>query len=80
MLEVAEDATQLCREGLLSQEEVYLEELKQHMEVYDPTPEEMDTFQESTSSVWASIEEEIGSERYNAIVDEVNRLSEELGV
>ena len=80
MLEVAEDATQLCREGLLSQEEVYLEELKQHMEVYDPTPEEMATFQESTSSVWASIEEEIGSERYNAIVDEVNRLSEELGV
>lgn len=79
MLEVAEDATQLCREGLLSQEEVYLEELKQHMEVYEPTEEEKATFQEKASTTWPSIEEEIGSERYNAIIDEVNRLSEELG-
>ena len=79
MLEVAEDATQLCREGLLSQEEVYLEELEQHMEVYEPTEEEKATFQEKASTTWPSIEEEIGSERYNAIIDEVNRLSEELG-
>lgn len=79
MLEVAEDATQLCREGLLSQEEVYLEELEQHMDVYEPTEEEKATFQEKASTTWPSIEEEIGSERYNAIIDEVNRLSEELG-
>ena len=79
MLEVAEDATQLCREGLLSQEEVYLKDLQEHMDVYEPTEEEKATFQEKASTTWPSIEEEIGSERYNAIIDEVNRLSEELG-
>lgn len=80
MLEVAEDATQLCREGLLSQEQVYLEELEQHMEIYEPTEEEKATFQEKASTTWPAIEEEIGSERYNGIIDEVNRISEELGV
>ncbi len=80
MLEVAEDATELCREGLLSQEQVYLEELEQHMEIYEPTEEEKATFKEKASTTWPTIEEEIGSERYNAIIDEVNRISEELGV
>lgn len=80
MLEVAEDATELCREGLLSQEQVYLEELEQYMEVYEPTEEEKATFKEKASTTWPTIEEEIGSERYNAIIDEVNRISEELGV
>ena len=38
------------------------------------------TFKEKASTTWPTIEEEIGSERYNAIIDEVNRISEDLGV
>lgn len=79
MLEVAEDATEMCREGLLSQEEVYLEELAQYMEVYEPTAEEKATFQEKAATTWPAIEEEIGSERYNAIIDEVDRIVAEQG-
>lgn len=79
MMEVAADATKMCREGLQSQEEVYLAELSEKMEVYDPTPEEKATFQEKASTTWPAIEEKIGAEWYNQIIDEVNRLSGELG-
>ena len=75
MLEVARDATEMCRVGLLEQEEVYLDELKQYMEVYEPTDEEKATFKDKAATTWPAIEQEIGSERYNAIIDEVNRLS-----
>jgi len=79
LLEVSDDAVALCREGLLSQEAVYLSELKKVMDVYEPTAEEKETFKEKASTTWSTIEDKIGSERYNAIIDEVTRISAELG-
>lgn len=79
MMEVSKDTVALCREGLLSQEEVYLNQLKQVMEVYEPTAEEKKTFKEKASTTWTTIEDKIGTDRYNAIIDEVNRISSELG-
>ncbi len=75
MLEVAEDATEMCREGLLAQEQTYLDELSAQMNVYEPTDAEKATFKEKASTTWPTIEEKIGSEWYNEIIDEVNRIT-----
>lgn len=75
MNEVAREAVDLCREGLATSEKEDLETLKGYMEVYEPTPEEKQTFKDACAPCYETIKNSIGEERYNAIMDEVERLS-----
>ena len=45
------------------------------MNVYEPTDAEKATFKEKAATTWPTIEEKIGSEWYNEIIDEVNRIT-----
>ena len=75
MEEVAKDAVDLCREGLEESESKDLETLKGVMEVYEPTEEEKESFKEACAPCYEDINKSIGDDRYNAIMDEIERIS-----
>ena len=75
MEEVAKDAVDLCREGLEESESKDLETLKGVMEVYEPTEEEKESFKEACAPCYEDIKKSIGDDRYNAIMDEIERIS-----
>ena len=68
ILEVAEEAQQLCRDGLRDSVEDDLAFLEQECTVYAPTEEEMQTFKDATISVYDMVREAIGDDRYNEIM------------
>ena len=75
MEEVAKDAVDLCREGLEESESKDLETLKGVMEVYEPTEEEKESFKEACAPCYEDIKKSSGDDRYNAIMDEIERIS-----
>lgn len=75
MEEVAKDAVDLCREGLETSEKQDLETLKGVMEVYEPTSEEKQTFKDACAACYEDIKNSIGEERYNAVMDEIARIT-----
>ena len=45
------------------------------MEVYEPTEEEKESFKEACAPCYEDIKKSIGDDRYNAIMDEIERIS-----
>lgn len=74
MEEVARASVALCREGLEVSEEQDLETLKGVMQVYIPTDEEQATYKAACQPCWDQVKNDIGDERYNAIVSEIERI------
>ena len=79
-LEEARNAELTSRIELEARENEALEELKQNMEVYSPTYNELLQFQNQARSSWELIEEDIGSEYYNEILDEVKKIETDLNI
>ena len=71
-------AQDTAREKLVKVETEYLELLAKEMEIYDPTVEELEAFQEVAKSSWDIIEQDMGSEQFNRIVDAANAIAESL--
>ena len=76
ILEVSSETQSFCREGMMSQQESYRKQLEPLIDIYEPTAEELVTFKDMTAPVWEDIRADIGDEWYNAIVDDIERLSQ----
>lgn len=72
--EEADAAEKLARELTAQIEAENLEEMKSEMDITVLTSEELKPFQEKAKSVWPMIEEEIGSDYYNEILDEIEKI------
>lgn len=78
VIDAGKVAQDTCRAQLESKEEEILGELSQKMEIYDPTVEELENFQNVVQSSWSIIEEDMGSENFNHYVDTANEIAEKL--
>ncbi|HWP51702.1 MAG TPA: TRAP transporter substrate-binding protein [Clostridia bacterium] len=78
VIDMGKVAQDTCRSQLAAREAEILKELNQKMEVYDPTVEELQKFQEVAKTSWAQIEADMGSEKFNHYVDTANQISASL--
>lgn len=78
VIEAGKVAQDTARAKLVEVETDYLEKLGQEMEIYDPTQEELEKFQEVAMTSWDIIEQDMGSEKFNAIVDAAQAIAESL--
>ena len=63
-----------------SSEEARALMVEEGLEVVDLTLEQKEVFRESCSSVWETAKSDIGEDRYNAVIDECERIEAELGI
>ena len=61
LVEAGKQAEKASRDSLLEKQEEYLAELSKVMDVYDPTEEELQQFQDVAKSSWSMIENDMGS-------------------
>ena len=59
---------------LVEVEDDYLEKLGKEMEIYDPTQEELEAFQKVAMTSWDIIEQDMGSEKFNEIVNAAQEI------
>lgn len=69
VLDAGKVAQDTAREKLVEVEDDYLEKLGKEMEIYDPTQEELEAFQKVAMTSWDIIEQDMGSEKFNEIVN-----------
>jgi len=79
-LEEARNAELLSRKELEIKEKEALDKLKESMEVYAPSHDELLEFQNQAKSSWSLIEKDIGSDYYNEILEEVKKIEKELDI
>lgn len=48
------------------------------MEIYDPTQEELEAFQKVAMTSWDIIEQDMGSEKFNEIVNAAQEIADSL--
>lgn len=78
VIEMGKVAQDTCRSQLAEKESEILQELSQVMEIYDPTVEELEKFQEVAKTSWGIIEEDMGSERFQYYVNTANEIAAQL--
>ena len=59
-------------------EDDYLEKLGKEMEIYDPTQEELEAFQKVAMTSSDIIEQDMGSEKFNEIVNASQEIADSL--
>lgn len=69
ILELGREATQKSRDDMEAQAAEDLATLAQHMEIYEPTQEELLALQEVASSSWSIIKKDLGDEYFDQIVN-----------
>jgi len=75
IMEAANDAKLYQRKVLKELDQKILDNLEANgMQVYEPTAEELAKFQEVVKASWSTISEDIGADRFNAVVDRVAEL------
>lgn len=78
VLDAGKVAQDTAREKLVEVEDDYLEKLSKEMEIYDPTQEELEAFQKVAMTSWDIIEQDMGSEKFNEIVNAAQEITESL--
>lgn len=78
VIDMGQVAQDTCRAQLSAKESEILNELSQKMEIYDPTVEELQKFQDVAKTSWGQIETDMGSEKFNHYVDIVSQIGESL--
>lgn len=78
VMDMGKVAQDTCRSQLVAKETEILSELSQKMEIYDPTVEELEKFQEVAKTSWGQIEQDMGSENFNRYVNAANEIAESL--
>ena len=73
LLEAGKQAEKASRDSLLEKQEEYLAELSKVMDVYDPTEEELQQFQDVAKSSWSMIENDMGSDLFNKVLEEAEK-------
>ena len=78
VLDAGKVAHDTAREKLVEVEDDYLEKLGKEMEIYDPTQEELEAFQKVAMTSWDIIEQDMGSEKFNEIVNAAQEIDDSL--
>ena len=78
VLDTGKVAQDTAREKLVEVEDDYLEKLGKEMEIYDPTQEELEAFQKVAMTSWDIIEQDMGSEKFNEIVNAAQEIADSL--
>ena len=78
VLDAGKVAQDTAREKLVEVEDDYLEKLSKEMEIYDPTQEELEAFQKVAMTSWDIIEQDMGSEKFNEIVNAAQEIADSL--
>lgn len=78
VLDAGKVAQDTAREKLVEVEDDYLEKLGKEMEIYDPTQEELEAFQKVAMTSWDIIEQDMGSEKFNEIVNAAQEIADSL--
>ncbi len=78
VIDMGKVAQDTCRSQLAAKEADILKELSGKMEVYNPTVEELQKFQEVAKGSWGQIESDMGSEKFNHYVGTANKIAESL--
>ena len=78
VLDAGKVAQNTAREKLVEVEDDYLEKLSKEMEIYDPTQEELEAFQKVAMTSWDIIEQDMGSEKFNEIVNAAQEIADSL--
>lgn len=73
LVEAGKQAEKASRDSLLEKQEEYLAELSKVMDVYDPTEEELQQFQDVAKSSWSMIENNMGSDLFNKVLEEAEK-------
>lgn len=75
IMEVANDTKLFQRKALKELDEKILDNLIANgMQVYEPTAEELAKFQEIVKTSWGKIANDVGEERFNAVIEKVEAI------